>query len=72
MLLYSVMKYFGGYGDVIVGVVVCGEYIVEVLCCVCVVIGGLLYLFGVYLLYCGFMILFVCVCYQQESVCCIV
>ena len=67
MSLHSATKYLGGHGDVIAGVVACGEETAQALRRVRAVTGGLLHPLGAYLLHRGLTTLPVRVRHQQES-----
>ncbi|MFS0853555.1 trans-sulfuration enzyme family protein [Microbacterium sp. 179-I 3D4 NHS] len=67
MSLHSATKYLGGHGDVIAGVVACGEATAEALRRVRAVTGGLLHPLGAYLLHRGLTTLPVRMQRQQES-----
>ncbi|MBQ3357956.1 MAG: aminotransferase class I/II-fold pyridoxal phosphate-dependent enzyme [Microbacterium sp.] len=67
MSLHSATKYLGGHGDVIAGVVACGEETAEALRRVRAVTGGLLHPLGAYLLHRGLATLPVRMQRQQEN-----
>jgi methionine-gamma-lyase len=67
MSLHSATKYLGGHGDVIAGVVACGEETAEALRRVRAVTGGLLHPLGAYLLHRGLTTLPVRMRQQQEN-----
>lgn len=67
MSLHSATKYLGGHGDVIAGVVACGEETAEALRRVRAVTGGLLHPLGAYLLHRGLATLPVRMQRQQET-----
>jgi len=67
MSLHSATKYLGGHGDVIAGVVACGEQTAEALRRVRAVTGGLLHPLGAYLLHRGLTTLPVRMRQQQQN-----
>lgn len=72
VVVYSVIKYIGGYGDVVVGVIICKmKVLVEKICLMWKDIGGIMVLFDVWLLLCGLKMLVVrmdCYCDNVEKI----